>query len=192
MVGQVVTVKISDDKIRVFYNERQVTAHARSYGKHKDFSKDEHDQGLLEVKAAAKDGRAWQVEALKSMGPELGQYLDCLGASPRSLRYELSKLLALSTVYGADALCRVVASFLARAIIGADQIELALKNSCQTPTKPAPLTFQREQLARVPPKVDLRRYDALLFRTADTTDVGKPEASENEGTAQCPPTPEEP
>lgn len=65
MVGQVITVRVSEDFIRFFYNERQLTAHARSYGKHQDISKDAHKQGLLEIKAAAKDGRAWQVEALK-------------------------------------------------------------------------------------------------------------------------------
>jgi transposase len=191
MVGQVVTVKVCEDTIRVFYNERQITAHTRVYSKHKDISKDAHKQGLLEIKAAAKDGRAWQIAALRSLGPELGQYLDCLDASPRSLRYELSKLLALSTVYGADALCRIVASFLTRGVIGADQIELALKNSCQASTKPAPLTFQSEELARVPPKVDLRRYDALLFNNADLNPVGQMETPENEAITPHPTTPEE-
>lgn len=192
MVGQVVTVRVTEDHVRIFYAERQVTAHERSYGKHRDFTKPQHQEGLLEIKSAAKDGRAWQVDALKSMGPELGQYLDCLGASPRSLRHELGKLLALSTVYGGDALCRVVASFLARGVIGADQIELALKNSCQTLTKPAPLTFKSEQLARVPPKVDLRRYDALLFNTAGTTNAGTMEAPHDDATDQRNLTPEDP
>jgi transposase len=180
LVGQVVTVRVCENSIRVFYNERHVTRHERRYGKHLEISNPQHKAGLLEIKAAAKDGRSWQANALKSMGPDLEKYLDCLAASPRSLRYELSKLLALGTVYGADALCQVVAGFLARGIIGADQIELALKNTCQTPTKPLPLVFRNEQLARVPPKVDLRRYNALLFNNADEINVGNMEAPENE------------
>ena len=191
LVGQVVTVRVCENSVHVFYNERQVTSHGRSYGKHLDFTKPQHKEGLLEIKAAAKDSRSWQVDALKSMGPELAQYVDCLGASPRSLRYELSKLLALGTVYGANALCQVVASFMARGVIGADQVELALKNSCQTPTKPPPLTFQSEQLARVPSKVDLRRYNALLFNNADNSNVGTLEAPENEATDNRDPHPEE-
>ena len=110
LVGQVVTVRVSENSLGVFYNERQVTRHERSYCKHKDFLNPLHQEGLLEIKSAAKGGRSWQIDALKSMGPELGRYLDCLGASSRSLRYELSKLLALGTVYGATALCQIVAS----------------------------------------------------------------------------------
>jgi transposase len=192
LVGQVVTVRVCESFVRVFYNERQVTAHERAYGKHLDFLKPAHQEGLLEIKAAAKDSRAWQINALKSMGPEFSQYLDCLSASPRSLRFELSKLLALTTVYGSDAVSQIVASFLARGVIGADQIELALKNSCQNPIKPPPLTFRSEQLARVPPKVDLRRYDALLFNNAGASSVGKTEDPENETTARSAPNPEEP
>ena len=166
LVGQNVTLRICAEKIRVFYNERLVTSHARCYGKHQRFKKPEHEEGLLEIKGAAKDGRSWQINALKSLGSELEQYLDCLAASPRSLRYELGKMLTLSTVYGADALRQIVARFLTHGIIGADQIELALKNSNPAATKPAPLVFKSEQLARVPLQVDLRRYDALLFNNS--------------------------
>ena len=181
MVGQVVTIRISATHVRVLYNDRQVSCHERDYTKHGKFTKPEHEEGLLEIKPAAKDGRAWQVEALKSMGPELSQYVECLGASPRSLRYELSKMLALSTVYGSEALCKIVGSFLARGVIGADHIELALKNTCQTPTKPAPLTFKNEQLSRVHRKVDLRRYDALLFSKKGVDDAHSTEARDEEG-----------
>jgi transposase len=180
MVGQAVTVRVCENFLRFFYNAKQITQHQRCYGKHLDITKPGHSEGLLDIKSAAKDCRSWQTNALKSMGPDLGRYIDCLGASPRSIRYELGKLLALSTVYGPNALCQVVASFLARGIIGADQIELALKNSSQAPTNPEPLTFQREQLARVPPHVDLRRYDALLFNNTGNNNAGKMEPPENE------------
>lgn len=186
LVGQVVTVRVCETSVRVFYNERQVARHERSYGRDADISKKAHEEGLLEIKSAAKDSRSWQAEALSSMGPSLKRYLDYLGVSPRSLRYEISKLLALTTVYGADAVDRIVASFLARGIIGADQIELALKNSSQAATKPAPLTFQKEQLQRVPPRVDLRRYDALLFTKADTTSAGTKEACDEATTEGSP------
>jgi transposase len=173
LVGQIVTLRVCEKKIGIFYNERQVTCHERCYSKHQTLTKPEHKEGLLDIKSAGKDSRSWQIDTLKSMGTEIGQYLDCLGASARSLRYELGKMLALSTVYGTEALRRTVASFLARGIIGVDQIEMALKNSGQTPTKPAPLAFQNEQLARIPLQVDLRRYDALLFNNADQIHGGK-------------------
>ncbi len=129
MVGQIVTVRVSANHLRVFYHQRQITCHARSYGKHQDLTRTEHKEGLLEIKSAAKNDRSWQVEALASMGPELAQYLKFLGAGSRSLRYELRKMLALATVYGREALCQTVAIFLTRGVIGADQIELALKNT---------------------------------------------------------------
>lgn len=169
LVGQVITIRVNEDSIRFFYNNKQVAFHIRSYKKHQKFKNSEHEKGLLEIKPKGKATVNWQLEMLKSIGPALKRYLDFLKASPRSLRFEISKLLALYTVYGANELNDVVSDFLKRGIIGADKIELALKNKNSKAVKPEPLKFQNEILTRIPLQVDLRRYDELLFDSISNT-----------------------
>jgi len=172
LVGQAVTVRVDADTIRFFYNNKQVASHPRSYKKHQKFKNPKHEEGLLEIKPKGKATIGWQIKTIKSIGPALERYTGFLKAGERSLRFEVSKLLALYTVYGAKDLNGVVESFLKRGIIGADKIELALKNKNSTSSKPEPLKFQNEKLARIPPRIDLRSYDELLF---DSLNTQKPE-----------------
>ena len=168
LVGCVATVRVDATEFRVYYKDQFVTKHERSYQKHqKPFTKLEHEQGLREIKPQGKNAHIhWQVETLESYGDSLKMYLKCLRHSQRSLRQEVSSLLALGTVYGEKVLADTVESLLKRGTIGIDQVELALKRRAQESQeqlKPAPMTIQDDRLARIPQRMDLRRYDQLIL-----------------------------
>jgi len=179
LVGQVVTTRIDDENVRVFYGDKPVASHKRCYQKHQDLLNPTHQQGLLEQKPGAKSRQTWQVDMLKSIGPALSEYLQNLQSSPRSLRHELGKLLALYTVYGAEQLNDVIAGCLRGGVIGVDNVEIILKNRGVKKTQPAPLTFKDEKLSRRHPRADLRRYDAFLFESSITPD-SEDDDSEND------------
>jgi transposase len=165
LVGSTVTLRVNHLQIKIFYSERIVTAHPRSYRRGQVFTHEPHRQGLLEIKPGVqKDG--WQIAAVKNIGPTMEKYIDIVRSGHRSLRYELGRILALSTVYGDDAVNRACSDLLERGIIGVDSLELTLKrlhHPAQSDLKPEPLNFNDQKLNRVVPVVDLRRYDALLF-----------------------------
>lgn len=196
LVGCVVTVRIAACEIRVFYHDRFITKHARCYLKYqKPFTKPEHEEGLLAIKPQGKNAHLhWQIKTLESYGPALKKYLECLRHSQRSLKKELSRLLALATVYGANELTDAVEKLLKHGAIGVDQVELALKNRVLA-VRPPPMTLQDQKLSRIPPRIDLRQYDELLIKSVHSaTDLnskettnGNPERSGGE----CTPSPEE-
>jgi transposase len=166
LTGLPVTVRVDDKLIRVFYHDRFVTRHERCYLPHQPpFTKAEHKAGLLESKPLGKNN-AWQIDAIKSIGEPLGDYLKFLQAGRRSLRNEASKILALSTIYGKEALRQAVKELLALGIVGVDNLELKLRRSTEA-ANPPPLHFQKEELNRVHPSMDLREYDALYFKSND-------------------------
>lgn len=170
LVGCVVTVRVDANEFRVYYRDRFVTKHARSYLKNqKPFTKSEHEAGLIERKPQGKSAHIhWQMETLESYGPPLKQYLKCLRHSHRSLKQEVSRLLALGTVYGEAVLAEAVEALLKRGSIGADQLELALsrrEKSERETLRPAPMNLQNQRLARVPPRIDLRQYDQLIMNS---------------------------
>lgn len=164
LVGMQITIRVNDSEIKIFYNEKFITKHERSYLKYKTFTKLEHKSGLLERKPGASH-HSWQIQAIKSMGSPMEKYIGHLGSSNRSLRYETTKILALATIYGESKVKDAVERLLQSGIIGSDNIELMLKSSVENTDelKPAPLTFQTEKLNRIPSTVDLRSYDAYLF-----------------------------
>jgi hypothetical protein len=116
---------------------------------------------------------------LESYGDSLVQYLKCLRHSHRSLRQEVSRLLALGTVYGERVLAETVEALLKRGAIGIDQVELALKrregHEKEQPLRPAPMNLQDGRLARIPARTDLRLYDRRLLDSRKRT--GEPDAS---------------
>ena len=184
LVGCVTTVRIDAHEIRVYYLDHFVTKHERCYVKHqKPFTKPEHEQGLKEIKPQGKNAHIhWQIETLESYGPPLQEYLKCLRHSHRSLRLEVSRLLALGTIYGEKVLAETVASLLKRGTIGTEQVELALKHREKSEggvTRPAPMNLHDERLARIPSRIDLRQYDQLILKSLERSGESTPPAISN-------------
>lgn len=165
LVGMVVTIRVNHLAMKVYYNEKFITSHPRSYLKNKVFTIEGHRAGLLDRKPGA-TRETWQLGYIKQLGPKLNEYIELVRQGPRSLKNELSKLVALVTVYGSEQVIGACQECLKSGIVGVDSVELYLKRSQHPSEKsqlPAPIQFMNERLNRVVPAVDLRRYDALLF-----------------------------
>lgn len=187
LVGLSCTIRINSDEIKVFYNERFVTRHERCYQKHQTISKAEHSQGLLARKpGATRDG--WQIQSVKSLGPSMAEYLELLKSGHRSVRNEVTRILALATVYGESETHQAATELLQRGIVGVESLELSLKTSlhpAENELMPAPLNFQKAKLNRVVPTVDLRRYDALLFESTAIQPIASTEKGKQTDATNC-------
>jgi len=170
LVGLTITVRVNSQTIKIFFHERYITFHLRSYLKNQVITDDRHKAGLLERKGGSREG--WQIACVKNIGPKMSEYLELLRSGHRSLRHELSKILAFSTVYGEKAVHLAVEELLQSGVIGVEALELILKrlhHPAQSPLQPEPINFQNQKLNRMTPVVDLRRYDALLFESKNSS-----------------------
>lgn len=186
LVGITVTVRVNPTVLKIFYNERFICWHTRTYQKNQVVTDEKHRTGLLERKPGH-SREIWQLAAVKNIGPRMKEYVDLLRGGHRSLRNELSKIMALSTVYGETAVHVACEELLQAGVIGVESLELTLKrlhHPAQAKLQPEPINFQNQKLNRVVPVFDLRRYDALLFESKDNS------ASENEGNYGDPTKPE--
>lgn len=165
LVGMIVTVRASAREISVYYNEKRICGHARSYLKDKVFTQEAHRTGVMERKPGA-TRETWQLGYVRGLGPRMAEYVDLVRQGPRSLKYELTKLVALATIYGESLVVEACQSCLGAGIVGVDNLELYLKRQHHPSTTnlhPALITFSNDKLNRVQPEVDLRKYDALYF-----------------------------
>lgn len=165
LVGMAITVRVNSLELRVYYNERFICSHPRSYKKGQVFTREEHRQGLLERKPGASRD-VWQLSYIKSLGQEMEKYIELVRRGPRSLKYELSRLVGLVTVYGQAMVCAACQDCLSAGVVGVDNLELHLRRKhhpSASELQPALIKYQNEKLNRVHPEVDLRKYDALYF-----------------------------
>ena len=176
LVGLTLTVRASDQVIEFFYHERRVARHIRSYDKHQVFETREHFKELLERKpGVTREG--WQVAAVKIVGPAMAGYLDLIRVGQRSMRNEVSRILALATIYGEKNVNSACEALVKNGILGVENLELSLKSHhhpSECELQPKPIQFQNSKLNRVVPTVDLRRYDALLFASATSEEPSRP------------------
>jgi hypothetical protein len=171
LVGLTITLRISQFEIKAFYNDKYITNHLRSYKKNQIIEKPEHKQSLLELKPGLQNRESAQIQAIKKLGAALSDYVDYLKSSNRSLKNEIPKLLALSTIYGGQILNLATSELLNSGSIGIDNLELILKkhHSKNVVLNPAPISFQNNRLNRFIEAPDLRKYDALLFDSNNHT-----------------------
>lgn len=182
LVGMTITVRTNSYEIKVYYNEKFICSHSRSYLKNKVFTTEVHRTGLLERKPGA-TRETWQLGYVKGLGPRMAEYVELVRRGPRSLKYELSRLVALVTVYGEEMVLDACAECLGSGIVGVDNLELFLKRShhpSKTNLNPEPIKFNSEKLNRVHPAVDLRKYDALYFEGENQVSASKEETNGND------------
>ena len=182
LVGMTITVRVNNQELKVYYNEKFICSHERSYLKNKVFTAEAHRAGLLERKPGA-TRETWQLGYVKSLGPRMAEYVELVRQGPRSLKYELSRLVALVTVYGEAMVLGACGECLGSGIVGVDNLELFLKrrhHPSNTNLNPEPIKFNSEKLNRVHPAVDLRRYDALYFEGENQVSASKEEEDGND------------
>jgi hypothetical protein len=169
LVGHVLTMRINENEIKVYYSDKLVATHERLYLKDQKETKPYHEHGLRDMKPASRDP-SWQVTTLEAMGDDIKRYLSFLKNSPRSLHWELKKMMALSTVYGPEELTRAVKMLLERSQVGADQLEAILKRTSIIERKPEPLDLKNERLNHASLPIDFKRYEQLTLSKPDSSE----------------------
>ncbi len=181
LVGMTVTVRVNPVELKIYYHEKLICGHARSYLKNQVITTEGHRAGLLERKPGV-SRESWQFSFIKSLGPKMPDYMELIRQGPRSLKNELNRLVGLVTVYGEAMVKEACNDCLRLGIIGVDNVELSLKSQ-HDPSKatgPTPIQFMNEKLNRVHPAIDLRIYDALYFEGEQMKSASEGEGSGNQ------------
>lgn len=160
LVGKTLTVRADEKTVTIFYGDKRVARHERSYRARQDIRNPSHEEGLIEIKPGAREGAA--LEAVQSLGPNAMAYLDVLRAGSRSLKREIAELGVLKTVHGAHALEAALGTALKKGVVGVANVERLLR-LMEAPEQSAPPLKLDEKLRLPAPTPDLRTYDALLI-----------------------------
>jgi transposase len=144
--GQLLTLKLSADKLRLFAGERLVAEHLRSYEKHQDLEQPDHVQTLLHERGEARHQKL--LLTFLGLSAHAPAYHTQLAERRLNLRHHVQKIVALAEIYGAAAIGRAL-----------DDAHGLGAYSCEYI---ANLLEQRQRLAPEPGALHLTRASDLL------------------------------
>ena len=104
--GQLLTLKLYAERLRLFTGERLVAEHRRSYEKRQDVEQPDHVQTLLHERGEARHQRL--LLAFLALSAHAPAYHEQLAERRLNLRHHVQKIVALAEIYGAAAIGRVL------------------------------------------------------------------------------------
>ncbi len=158
--GQPLSMRVYPDVV-CFYSEQEglIARHTRSYDRKQDIHEPDHERGLLQQRKHARDQSL--TKRFLEISPEAQVYHAGLLERRFDVRSHVERIVALSEIYGKDAVGRVMKDALEFRAFGADYI----LNVCEARTRllpePQPLILTRKSdlLDLELPQPDLSVYD---------------------------------
>jgi transposase len=163
LVGKQVVAKADHKTLTVYFNDKTIATHERSWERRKRVELPHH------VEAARKhQHKYWlskDVAVLMSLGEEAKTYLEQLVATREPLKKNVARLLSLKDTYGSHALVHAIKRALAHSAYGADYIENILYQEMTPVRVHPPVTLNQEALNRIHlEEPSLAEYDAFVIK----------------------------
>lgn len=153
--GQHVTIRASDDHVRVFVGPKVVAEHRRSWDIGLDVEDPEHPRQLRAIRQAKpKDA------LVARFGPVGDAYFKTLSAGCRSLRRELLRLTYLAELFGAEHTRAAMLSVMKTGHVGVEYVEYVLRHKQKLLPQFTPLKLGNPSLDNIVlSEPDLTIYD---------------------------------
>jgi transposase len=148
LAGQVLTLKAYPDRLCLYRGENLVARHTRSYDRHGDFEDPDHPKPLLEQRKKARDHKLFM--RFLTLSPEAETYYLKLQERHLNAPHHVRKIVALSDIYGPDAVARALGDALHYEAFASDYIANLLEQRAHfTPEASALHLTRREDLLEI-------------------------------------------
>ena len=162
-IGKQVLVKADNHTLTVYYKEKCIATHRRSYQRKKRFELPSHREDAR--KHHRNFWRSYDTAAIISLGEPAKIYLERLVAANQPIRKTLKRLLALKDEYGAYALLEAIKRAISHNAYGAHYIENILYQQMTPESKHPPVKLKNERLNTIRlEQPSLADYDAFVIK----------------------------
>jgi transposase len=163
MIGKRVTLKADLETVTIYYQDKKLAVHERSWERKKRIENPAHVERVKKLRR-----QLWhdeQIWVFTSMGQEAVDYLDALAGAGLPIRNNVSKLLRLKDEYGTGSLMYAIGKALSYKAYGADYIENILYQEMTPETSHPPVRLKDEALNRIRlSEPSLADYDAHILQ----------------------------
>jgi transposase len=138
-----VTLKAYPDRVCIYHQDKLIARHTRSYDRHQDIEDPDHPKALLAQRRNAREQRL--LMRFLSLGPKAQAYYEGLEQRRTNPRHHLRKIVALSEVYGVDAVARAIEDGIAFHAFSCEYIANILEMKARELPEPSALHLIRRQ-----------------------------------------------
>jgi len=141
--SQRVNVKAYPDRVCIYHQDKLIARHVRSYDRHQDIEDPDHPKALLAQRRSAREQRL--LMQFLSLSRHAQVYHEGLEQRRVNPRHHLRKIVALSEIYGVNAVDRALQDGIAFAAYSCEYIANILEMRAREPSAPGALHLTRRQ-----------------------------------------------
>jgi len=141
--SQRVTVKATPDWVCIYHQDKLIARHVRHYDRHKDYEDPDHPKALLAQRHNAREQRL--LKQFLSLSRHAQVYVEGIEQRRANPRHHLRKIVALSEIYGVDAVDRAIQDGIAFAAYSCEYIANILEMRARDTPEPGALHLTRRQ-----------------------------------------------
>jgi transposase len=162
------TLKLTDEQLWLYDNQKLIAQHVRCYDRHRDFENPDHVRELLRQRQGARDHSL--LKRFLALSPQAEEFYRQLEARQLDARHHVRQIMALAELYPAEHVARALEDAHSLACYRAEYIANIL--AMRQRQKPEPgalhLTHQQDMLDLELPEPDLSIYDEPLQPEGDS------------------------
>ena len=141
--SQRVTVKAYPERVCIYHQDKLIARHVRSYDRRLDIEDPDHPKALLAQRRNAREQRL--LMQFLSLSRHAQVYVEGIEQRRVNPRHHLRKIVALSEIYGVDALDRAIQDGIAFAAYSCEYIANILEMRARETPEPGALHLTRRQ-----------------------------------------------
>lgn len=138
-----VTLKTYPDRLCIYHQEKLIARHARTYDRYQDIEDPDHPRALLEQRRNAREQKL--LIRFLTLSPKAQAYYEELQQRRLNPRHHLHKIVALSDIYGAEAVARAIEDAFIFQAFSCEYIANILESRARQRPEPSALHLTRRQ-----------------------------------------------
>ncbi|MCK5348511.1 MAG: hypothetical protein KAJ25_03935, partial [Desulfobacula sp.] len=163
LVGKSVTLKADSRALSVYYKEKQVTTHVRSWKKKQRIDLPSHSEQVKKLKKKVFMDK--QIMIFMSLGQEAVDYLEKLSYASQPLKKTIARLLVLNDDYGTASLIYALKKALKHKLYGFAYVQNILYQEMTPSIRHQPVALKNDELNNIRlPRPNLAEYDASALK----------------------------
>jgi len=163
MVGKTVTVKADRRKLSIYYKEKRVAVHVRSWKKKQRIELPSHKEQVRKLKKKVMMDK--QIRVFISLGQDAVDYLEKLIDASQPIKKTVNQLLVLNDDYGTPAIMCAIKKALKHRLYGISYIQNILNQEMSPVTEHPLVSLKNEDLNNIRlTSPNLAEYDAIALK----------------------------
>ena len=153
------TLKVYPDRLCIYHQDKLIARHPRCYDRHQDKEDPDHPKALLAQRRNAREQKLFG--RFLTLSPKAEAYYQALAQRRLNPRHHVQKIVALSEIYGAEAVARAMEDAFVFQAFSCEYIANLLESRQRLLPEPSALHLTRRQdlLDLELPEPDLSLYE---------------------------------